>query len=74
MKTIEERVAAIVDDEPGPAVLCARIRAALLEIAKDQRHACAEAVRIATGCENNPFLVDKDSAIDAVLNAEIKVL
>lgn len=48
-----------------------RLRLALLENAKDQRHACTEAVMAVTGDNNNPWLIDKDAAHLAIMNSEI---
>ena len=47
-------------------------RLSLLEVARDQRHACAEAVMAITQCDvNNPWMVDKDIAHHAVMNAPL---
>lgn len=45
------------------------LRLALLETARDQRHACAEAVLAVEGDNNNPWMIDRDAAHSAAMNA-----
>jgi len=54
------------------AVLIVNYRLTLLEVARDQRHACAEATMAVEGDSNNPWMIDKDAAHAAVMNTEIK--
>lgn len=70
--TIDERIEAMAD-----AAHCwdkqfrAYVRLVLLEVARDQRHACAEAVLDEVHADGN-FKIDRDRARQAVMNTEIK--
>lgn len=74
--TIDERVEMILKDSSWPAAVFAiAVRAHLQEVARDQRHACAEAVN---ECKRGSLLPDGekliqlDEAHQAAVNAEIK--
>lgn len=78
-KTVDERVEDLMQQLPyanktaGGVVGFRRVlRLALLEIARDQRHGCAEAVMGVAGDNNNPWMIDKDAAHAAVMNTRIK--
>ena len=70
MLTIDERTASLMqalDGGAGPAVFQRLLRTALQEVARDQRHACAEALTSA-GLTASSY----NAAHAAVLAAEMK--
>jgi hypothetical protein len=77
--TIDERLKVLMntlDPDMPYRDFKAAIRSALLEVARDQRHACAEAVN---GCEQwlnaleySGTAINLNEAHQAVMNAEIK--
>lgn len=75
--TVDERVLDLMAHLPyttksgGVVQFRERLRLALLETTKDQRHACTEAIMAVTGDSDNPWLIDKDAAHLAVMNSEI---
>jgi hypothetical protein len=75
---IDERVTVLMGQLPyanktkgGVGGFEGLVRLALLETARDQRHLCAEAVLLVAGDSNNPWMIDRDAAQQAVLNADI---
>ena len=77
--TIDERLERLIDRVPVLSLPDSDVEGhrsflknALLAVARDQRAACAENVMTVTGDFNNPRLIDKESAQQAVLNATIK--
>lgn len=80
MKTVEQQVGDLMATLPylhvsegGVKGFEKRLRLAMLEVSRDQRHACAEAIMAGTTPDkNNPWMIDKDDAHGAVMNAEIK--
>lgn len=49
-----------------------KLRLSLLEVARDQRHVCAEGVNGVEGDSNNPWMIDREIAHSAVMNANLK--
>jgi len=72
--TIDERVEGLIialyDEEPNLYDAREILSLALQDVARDQRHACDEAVLDVHGDGN--FKIDRDQARQAVMNAEVK--
>lgn len=47
------------------------LRQMFQQAVRDQRYACAEAVMTVAGDSNNPWMIDKDAAHSAVMNASL---
>ena len=56
----------------GGVGLSELLRTALLEVARDQRNVCGESVFAVKGDTNNPWMIDKDRAYSAVMNATLE--